>query len=183
MIFALTPPRPLPYLHHIIASQLSAIQSQLHASPRPFFLVRTSAGQTTIAPVEDYPTFFANVPPSERAVGFVDPSAVPTNPGWPLRNLLAYLRALYPEDTAAHGFRVLCWRDNDAPATGGWKSRFGVVKRGAGAGETAAAAGEKPSAVGWEKNIHGKLGARVADLAPMMDPARCVSSHPPSYRS
>ena len=35
--------------------------------------------------------------------------------------------------------------------------------------------GGKPSAVGWEKNPQGKLGARVADLAPMMDPTRCVS--------
>ena len=137
--------------------------------------MRTSAGQTTTAPVEDYPSFFANVPSSERAIGFVDPSAVPTNPGWPLRNLLAYLRALYPDD-AAQGFRILCWRDHEAPppgATAGWKSRFGVVKQGAG---EAAASTDKPSAVGWEKNIHGKLGARVADLAPMMDPTRYVSS-------
>ena len=89
--------------------------------------------------------------------------------------LLAYLRALYPHD-AAQGFRILCWRDHEAPppgATGGWKSRFGVVKQGAG---EAAASTDKPSAVGWEKNIHGKLGARVADLAPMMDPTRYDAS-------
>ena len=35
--------------------------------------------------------------------------------------------------------------------------------------------GAKPTAVGWEKNVQGKLGPRVADLAPMMDPTRCVS--------
>ena len=29
-----------------------------------------------------------------------------------------------------------------------------------------------PSAVGWEKNVQGKLGPRLADLAPMMDPTR-----------
>lgn len=34
----------------------------------------------------------------------------------------------------------------------------------------------KPGAVGWEKNVQGKLGPRVADLAPMMDPTRCVPS-------
>ena len=39
----------------------------------------------------------------------------------------------------------------------------------------AGAEGGKPSAVGWEKNPQGKLGARVADLAPMMDPTRCVA--------
>ena len=26
--------------------------------------------------------------------------------------------------------------------------------------------------MGWEKNVQGKLGARLADLAPMMDPSR-----------
>lgn len=29
-----------------------------------------------------------------------------------------------------------------------------------------------PAAVGWEKNPAGKLGPRMADLAPMMDPTR-----------
>ena len=33
-----------------------------------------------------------------------------------------------------------------------------------------------PNAVGWEKNIHGKLGARVADLAPTMNPTRYDAS-------
>jgi ubiquitin-like modifier-activating enzyme ATG7 len=33
---------------------------------------------------------------------------------------------------------------------------------------------ERPSAVGWEKNAQGKLGPRVSDLAPMMDPTRSV---------
>ena len=108
---------------------------------------------------------------SQRVVAFLDPSAQPTNPGWPLRNLLAYLAALHPE--ATKGARILCWRDVEPPVAGstaGWKSRFGVVKQGAGASE----AGTRPSAVGWEKNIQGKLGPRVADLAPMMDPTRCV---------
>ena len=116
-------------------------------------------------------SFFAGVSPTDRAIAFIDPSAVPNNPGWPLRNLLAYPRTLYPED-AAQGFRVPCWRDSEIPqpgAPGGWKSRFGVVKQRAG---EAAVPMEKPSAVGWEKNIQGKLGARVADLAPMMDPTK-----------
>ncbi|KAI0703504.1 hypothetical protein C8T65DRAFT_696734 [Cerioporus squamosus] len=52
-----------------------------------------------------------------------------------------------------------------AGAPSGWKSRFGILKQSG----TAAATMER---VGWEKIIHGKLGARVADLAPMLDPAR-----------
>ncbi|KAF7351220.1 Autophagy-related protein [Mycena sanguinolenta] len=142
---------------------LSTIHAQLRATPLPFFLVRSGV---EIAPVESYATFFANVPPAEQTIGFVDPSASPTSPGWPLRNLLAYLHALYPATTSS--LRILCWRDTEVPSNASWKSRFGVVHAAPPAGEPQA----KPSAVGWEKTPQGKLAPRVADLAPMMDPTR-----------
>lgn len=58
------------------------------------------------------------------------------------------------------------------------KSLIGVVSLPAGA-ETAATSAQavsapRPQAVGWEKNAAGKMGARMADLAPMMDPVRLV---------
>ncbi|KAI0671985.1 E1-like protein-activating [Trametes maxima] len=150
---------------------LASIHAQLHPSPRPFFLVRTKNGQTETAPVEEYDAFFADVPADQRTIGFIDPSAQPNNPGWPLRNLLAYLLARHPE--TSRGVRVLCWRDADVPhAPGAWKGRFGVVKQGAGEAAAATNALGRPAAVGWEKNVQGKLGPRVADLAPMMDPTR-----------
>ena len=93
----------------------------------------------------------------QRTIGFLDPSAQASAPGWPLRNFLAYLRAVHPEATRA--VRVLCWR-GDASS-----SRFGILR----GGPTGA---EKQNVVGWEKNVQGKLGPRVADLAPMMDPKR-----------
>ncbi|KAF7316230.1 Autophagy-related protein [Mycena indigotica] len=142
---------------------LSSIHSKLHATPLPFFLLRSGL---EIAPIDSYSTFFANVPPEEQTIGFVDPSASPTNPGWPLRNLLAYLRAVYPETTSR--LRVLCWRDSEVPhAPAGWKSRIGVVHI-----TPSPESGGRPSAVGWEKNPQGKLAPRMADLAPMMDPTR-----------
>lgn len=104
--------------------------------------------------------------PSQQTIAFVDPSANPTNPGWPLRNLLAYLRALYPESKSS--VRILCWRDTEVHSV--WKSRFGILQI---AGATPEAS-TRPAAVGWEKNLQGKLGPRVADLAPMMDPERSV---------
>ncbi|OBZ65034.1 Ubiquitin-like modifier-activating enzyme ATG7 [Grifola frondosa] len=89
-----------------------------------------------------------------QTVAFLDPSALPSNPGWPLRNLLAYLRALHlSRDTAS--VRILCWRDAEFPVHGsGWKSRRRLW-------------------VGEERA--GKLGPRVADLAPMMDPTRLAN--------
>ena len=49
-----------------------------------------------------------------------------------------------------------------------WKSRFGTVSLSSPIDKSST----RPSAVGWEKNVQSKLGARLADLAPMMDPSR-----------
>ncbi|KAF8260462.1 hypothetical protein EI94DRAFT_1667960 [Lactarius quietus] len=143
---------------HFSNDQLSSLASQLSLTPPPFFLVRPGPNDTVeTAPISEFSTFFANVPQQSQTIGFLDPSAQASAPGWPLRNLLAYLRAVHPDATQT--VRVLCWRGDAA------SSRFGILRGGP-------TGTEKPSAVGWEKNVQGKLGARVADLAPMMDPKR-----------
>jgi ubiquitin-like modifier-activating enzyme ATG7 len=89
--------------------------------------------------------------------------------------------------------RVVRWRDADYVGGAGnhvWRSQVGEVylPEGAdGGAETSSTADTKttpsanasgdptppkPGAVGWERNTQGKLGARVADLGPMMDPER-----------
>ena len=79
---------------------------------------------------------------------------------------MAYLTALYPSITTR---RILCWRDAEVPAGNwSWKSRFGSVSLPSPVDKSTT----RPTAVGWEKNVQGKLGARLADLAPMMDPSR-----------
>ncbi|KAL0953093.1 hypothetical protein HGRIS_004364 [Hohenbuehelia grisea] len=151
--------------------QLVSIHEELRQSTQAFFLVRTVNSRTDVGAVEQYEEFFKDVPPSSQTVAFIDPSAAPDNPGWPLRNLLAYLRALYPKTSS--GVRVLCWRDsiNDvSPSPSTWKSRFGVVH--VEESEAPATSSIRPAAVGWEKNPQGKLAPRMADLAPMMDPSR-----------
>ncbi|KAF8636201.1 hypothetical protein AX17_003689 [Amanita inopinata Kibby_2008] len=172
--------------------ELSSIHVQLKArsTPLPFFLVKpsvpssASSNSLAIAPVEEYDTFFSQVPSSSQTIAFFDPSANPTNPGWPLRNILAYLRTLHPSTTST--VRVLCWRDAEIPSLQ-WKSRFGVIHINMGADsnnsvnntrtqvDTPNDALPRPSAVGWEKNPQGKLGPRMADLAPMMDPKRLAN--------
>ncbi|PPQ82174.1 hypothetical protein CVT26_008804 [Gymnopilus dilepis] len=158
--------------------QLRAIHAKLHTQTPvlPYFLIKktpSAEGGVEIAPVEAYETFYASVPPEQQTIAFIDPSADPSNPGWPLRNLLAYLRALYPASTSR--LRILRWRDSEPPASpnSGWKSQIGVLIQPG--GEAAASTEGRPSAVGWEKNPQGKLGPRVADLAPMMDPTRLAA--------
>lgn len=57
------------------------------------------------------------------------------------------------------------------PTSGKWKSRLGTISVPE-SPSAATSAPTRPSAVGWEKNPQGKLAPRLADLAPMMDPAR-----------
>ncbi|EAU81046.2 autophagy protein 7 [Coprinopsis cinerea okayama7 len=148
------------------ADQLSSIDAQI--KDRPFFLVAgTPNGDYTVGNVEDYETFFKGVATENRIIGFIDPSADPANPGWPLRNLLAYLRALHPESTSE--LTVLRWRDTQ-------NSKLGVVTLNVeGTSNATPSVDERPSAVGWERNPQGKLGARLADLGPMMDPTRLAA--------
>ncbi|KAJ3480138.1 hypothetical protein NLI96_g8565 [Meripilus lineatus] len=141
---------------------LTEIHKLSSSRPSPFFLVRAIGEKTEIASVEEYGSFFKDVPLSS-----VHPSATPSNPGWPLRNLLTYLRHHHPSDVS-QGLRILCWRDSEPSHNDQWKSRFGIAKVNGDATK------EKPAAVGWEKNVQGKLGPRMADLAPMMDPTRHV---------
>ncbi|KAF8523725.1 hypothetical protein BU17DRAFT_63663 [Hysterangium stoloniferum] len=149
---------------------LTSIHAALQkTSPHlPYFLARPSSDGAfyEIAPVSEYDEFFLNTPEISRVVAFIDPSPHAQNPGWPLRNLLAYLRFHNPSSTRT--LRILCWRDAELPVGKAWRSRFGTISVGESTGDTSA----RPTAVGWEKNAQGKLAPRLADLGGMMDPSR-----------
>ncbi|KAG9126192.1 Autophagy protein 7 [Ceratobasidium sp. 392] len=161
----------------LVASQLESIHASISTSPNggpqpAFFIARPAkssseaAGYET-ATIAEWESFFKGVPDDKRILSFVDPSASPQSPGWPLRNLLTLV---YTRLGVKGPLNVLAWRDAEAPGSNrGWRSRLGLVsvESGPTAAETA-----RPAAVGWEKNTQGKLAPRLADLAPMMDPTR-----------
>lgn len=102
---------------------------------------------------------------SQRTLIFLDPSSHPSAPGWPLRNVLTYLTATH----SVSSLRIIAYRDS--PEESG-RSRVGTLKLKSAAEGSSLAVGGKPRVVGWEKNDKGKLGPRMADLAPLMDPTR-----------
>jgi ubiquitin-like modifier-activating enzyme ATG7 len=160
-----------------ILTHLHTQLQQRQESVQGFFLVDRRKG--AIAPVMQYNEFFACVEEADRVVGFIDPSAMPDTPGWPLRNLLTLL-------TCRFGVRrigVLCWRQDGGQSAE--KSLFVRVEMAEAntASEVIKADGhtlpltpssvfDKPSVVGWERNGSGKLAPRLADLGAMMDPKR-----------
>lgn len=96
---------------------------------------------------------------SQRTLIFLDPSSHATAPGWPLRNVLSYLSLAH----SITSLRLIALRDGVAQSTN-VKLSGDALQQG------------KPSVVGWEKNDKGKLGPRMADLAPLMDPTKCVEA-------
>ncbi|GAA5903726.1 hypothetical protein JCM6882_003397 [Rhodosporidiobolus microsporus] len=134
----------------------------------PFFLKRpssTSGGELERGSLAVFSSFWANTPADERGIVFHDPSSHPTAPGWPIRNILLYLfaspsaQSLSPPLTSV---RLTSLREGSALTA--------VLRLKEGA--EAASKDNRPATVGWEKNEKGKLGPRMADLGPLMDPTR-----------
>ncbi|KAF9975025.1 Autophagy protein 7 [Actinomortierella ambigua] len=132
-----------------------------------FFLVKKTSLGVEVGPLDQWTSFFAGVPDDERTVGFADPSSLDHNPGWPLRNLLALLQYHFNISR----IKILCFREvpgkRDISA-----SKILVAELSSAAAPPTAC----PKAVGWERNAQGKLGPRLADLAPLMDPSRLADT-------
>ncbi|CAI5520677.1 unnamed protein product [Closterium sp. Naga37s-1] len=166
----------------------TASEALLSEKGAPFFLLQIDTSTTntssahpsvTAHPLTEYQRLATqseslsssspSAPPS-LLVAFFDPCHLPLSPGWPLRNLLL-LASLRWQATSLH---VLCLRQRHGrislhhslllhvqipPPPADWLNPI-------------TAPATCPSATGWELNAKGRTGARCADLAPLMDPAR-----------
>ncbi|XP_050368472.1 ubiquitin-like modifier-activating enzyme atg7 [Argentina anserina] len=133
----------------------------------PFFLV--VIGSNSCASIKHLRDWESCQSASYQKVlfGFYDPSHLPKNPGWPLRNLLALIGSRW--DLKSVSF--LCYRETRGFADLGL-SLVGeaqiTVQQGWGDYHT-------PNAVGWELN-KGKRAPRCISLAKSMDPTRLAVS-------
>ncbi|KAJ3212169.1 Autophagy protein 7 [Entophlyctis luteolus] len=119
-----------------------------------------------VGKLSEWDSFWKDVPTQDWTIVFADPSTFPTNPGWPLRNFLLMLKYRY----LLNFINVICYREgasNKADVSGSLYVSINMP---------GPLSNELPKSVGWEKNSSGKLGARLVDLAPMMDPARLAET-------
>lgn len=150
------------------------------------FLYKVVDGDVVIGKVKDWKAFFEGIPEdeasysgiycplipadgdilfacSQRTLCFHDPTSLPNLPGWPLRNVLYYL-AHYQ---SVKRLRVICLRGGPTGAT-----ILDDIHLPESSVATSSSASNRPTAVGWEKNIKGSLTSRTVDLGSSMDPAR-----------
>ncbi|KAF9582384.1 Autophagy protein 7 [Lunasporangiospora selenospora] len=131
-----------------------------------FFLVKEGPEGLSVARLQDYNEIVQSNGNVQITLGFADPSSLDNNPGWPLRNLLA----LVQHHWKISNIRVLCFRE--VPG----KQDISASKILTASLSSNVSATECPKAAGWEKNAQGKLGPRLADLAPLMDPTRLADT-------
>ena len=191
--FAIDPPPqaepPMSISDRLCESQTNALRQgyaglvQNGRAP-PFFVVNLRKdGSIFVAELSKYTSLYADVS-SETWLAFCDPCSLRSNPGWPLRNLLALAAHMLQRDglvVGADSYRItaLSYREptlgtsstitnsatnslratslifNTCLSSAGYLSRdFGMPAR----------------AVGWERNVAGKLGGRLMDLSAQMEP-------------
>ncbi|KAJ3101700.1 Autophagy protein 7 [Phlyctochytrium planicorne] len=132
-----------------------------------FFLVKKSAaGEVSVGDVSEWKSFWQGVADQDRIVGFCDPGSLATNPGWPLRNFLVMLKKHF----GISQIQVICYRETSAKGDISPSLWLRVDVPGI------LTSDDMPKCVGWEKNIQGKLGPRLADLAPLMDPLKLADT-------
>jgi ubiquitin-like modifier-activating enzyme ATG7 len=99
-------------------------------------------------------------------------------PGWPLRNLLYLLNKLF----GVKKIKVVCYRekmastliDTELPEKATYDGK--IVKKIIQNQIFIFIFILDTKCVGWERNVQGKLGPRVVDLGPLMDPTRLADT-------
>ncbi|KAI8994652.1 ubiquitin-like conjugating enzyme [Pilobolus umbonatus] len=136
---------------------VNAYDDLKQTSDSPYFLLKTGFSQ--IALLGDFGDFYE--PKDECIFGFVDPSTSEL-PGWPLRNLLYLIHQRWNIKRV----KIVCYRM-------GYQSDQSFLLETELPNESNY---QNLKSAGWERNVQGKLGPRMADLGPLMDPTRLADT-------
>ncbi|WFD00278.1 dCMP deaminase [Malassezia yamatoensis] len=170
------------------ASVLIFIMQALHdASETAACFVSYQDDRPSLHSLSDGQAYLDETPPEHRMLLFIDPSPHLQHPGWPLRNILTCINLRY----GINRIPVLCWRDlydanrvvlaDDQARRRTWNSTYGILQlpdstehgvvwQGRNTHLVARNGTQRPDAVGWERNMQGKLGPKLVSLSAMQDP-------------
>ncbi|XP_078431565.1 thiF family protein [Wolffia australiana] len=128
----------------------------------PFFLVSIGAdSRAMIRPLRDWDSCQGDN--QKLLYGFYDPCHIMSNPGWPLRNFLAFIGLRWKVGKV----RFFCYREKHGIADLGLSL---VGEASVSTSQDWAESRSVPQATGWEPNANGKLTCRTVNLKESMDP-------------
>lgn len=180
----LSPPRKLNSVFNGDQMQqlLDAYTNIKDWKQRPFFLVQVQSGNVSIRPLCDI-NLLNQRPHKENEnnitnslyLGFADPSVLPANPGWPLRNLLA-LVLYHCKGILGKQLQLVALRLQKCGDGQSWSVFSSLVLNIELPTEENAPPKATPSWIGWQRNEKGKFGPRLAKLSSSMDPAKLAET-------
>lgn len=154
------------------SKQIDSILNQYDDICKPinlgFFLISEENELLTVAKLEDYDLYENKT----IILAFSDPSNLPKNPGWPLRNFLCLVK--YHWAHQKNTFEVLCFRD--IYLNGVRKVNHSIILKIKLNSVSHLDKSIMPKCVGWERNEKQKLGPRFVNLSNSMDPNRLAES-------
>lgn len=121
--------------------------------------------------------FFEGVDRKDCFVCFADPSTFPEYPGWMLRNLLVLVRERWKLDAV----QILCYREVHARRHESRSIIFDLELDPPASLDSQVCSSQSnikslsanmPKVTGWERNLSGKVGSKIARLGEYMDPQR-----------
>ena len=118
----------------------------------------------------------------ETLFGFVDPCPLKTNPGWPLRNLLALLTALPAGKLdISQSLTIISFREHVhhlaiVPDDFEWKNSMVFEVKSDQAFMANGRSRQDVRVIGWEANIRGKMGPRTMELGGILNPIRLAQA-------
>ncbi|XP_049775699.1 ubiquitin-like modifier-activating enzyme ATG7 [Schistocerca cancellata] len=149
---------------------------------RPFFLVQVQSGKVSILPLCDIDLLKQechieneNNITNGLYLGFADPSVLPANPGWPLRNLLA-LVIYHCKEILGKPLQLIALRLQKCGDGQSWSAFSSLVLNIELPTEDNVPPKITPSWIGWQRNEKGKFGPRLAKLSASMDPAKLAET-------
>ncbi|KAI7864677.1 E1-like protein-activating enzyme Gsa7p/Apg7p [Spinellus fusiger] len=140
--------RSLSQAYHTFRSQ--------HGANAGYFIVRQNQENFALGTLDSFDQH------QESEARFADPSGLDTLPGWPLRHLLALAHSTWKINTC----KVICYRET---TTGSAEESLFLHT-------SLPKQSQDIKWVGWERNANAKLSPRMADLGPLLDPARLANA-------
>ncbi len=157
-------------LANVLAGKYSAWKSKVGSKQCAFFWITSDKN--------DVITLKEGLESSDDAMlGFADPCNMPDHPGWPMRNLLAFIGLIKPSKLKT-GFTVVSLRQSVQPRgkISMASSLVFKVKWTPKSEEEVFIDNANAKLVGWEKNDKNQFGPRLANMRSSMDPKSLAES-------